>query len=412
MARLQSTQKPTTLLTLKKDKEESNDYMTVKSGEIILITEDGIVDGDVRFTKGDAGLYGGVAGTFPLYPVGSIIFYAGSEQPDGYLACNGQQVSKDLYPELFEKIRYTWGMGIHPSTGYRNTDYFRVPDFENTANIKDASNNEEWVYFMNKSSDYPDPNINNRKIINDPNKPEEHNISGLFIRNLNERGIGANIDGPDYYRLHVTKLGLWDSRLEGGNREYVERQYGPKDIQIDYFMRHRHQPTSTTTTSDGDHNHRYYGAPRSRYYVDDNGVKLDGNAYYVDRLTGEYTTSSTDASGSANPGYQKVYNNRSISDTHVAGDAGYGRKLGSYEDNSSSGYFLNFGIYSKLTPLAFNTRTTASSGAHIHFGWMGFGRNFADTLNTTNLNRSDHEHLDNARETRPKNYSVMFCIKY
>ena len=369
MARLQSTQKPTTLLTLKKDKDESNSYMTFKSGEIILITEQGIVDGDVRFTKGDKALYGNMNGTFPLYPVGSIIFFAGSEQPDGYLTCNGQQVSRHLYPELFDKIRYTWGKGISPMTGNRHDDYFRVPDFENAANVADGVSTE-YIYHMSKSSDYPYPSINDRRIHN--SNPEEHYISGLFIRNLNERGIGANIDGPDYYRLHVTKLGLWDTRIaSGNNRELVERQFGPSDVQMDLFQRHRHKPVSTNTTYDGDHNHRYYGAPRSRYYVKDDGT----------------------------------INTR-------VGDNGYGRKLGSYEDNSTSGYFVNFGIYSKTVPLAFNTATTQSSGAHIHYGFAGYGRNFADQLNTTNVNRSDQGHLDNARETRPKNYSVMFCIKY
>lgn len=391
MARLQSTQKPTTLLTLKKDKQESNVYPSQSPGEIILITEDGIVDGDVRFTKGAESIYGW-KGTFSLYPIGSIIYYAGSVAPDGYLACNGQAYDKNLYPELFAKIGYTWGS---------SAGKFKVPNFQNPTGSP---------YKVTSSSSHINgiSNITNTNI-------EDHYIGGLFIRNLNEKGINSNVDGPDYYQLYVTRLGLWDTRLYSGLSRYiVDRGWGPGHIQEDLFVRHRHQPQSTNTTSDGAHNHRYYGAPRSRYYVDDNGVKYDGLTYYKDSLTGDYTTSSTNANGGSNPRYYKKYNGKSISDSHMVGDNGYGRKLGAYEDASVDyrGYYLNFGIYSTTKPLGKNTRTTREAGAHVHYGYMGYGANIADRENTTYLDRLGQEDLDNSVETRPKNYSVLFCIKY
>ena len=100
MARVDSIQKPTTLLTLKKSKEIATDTAGDLLGEIMLITDDdGTVQGDIRITSGK------YYHTMPFVQVGSIIYYAGDQIPDGYLACDGSYVSQRLYPELFEKIR-------------------------------------------------------------------------------------------------------------------------------------------------------------------------------------------------------------------------------------------------------------------------------------------------------------------
>ncbi len=106
MARLQSTQKPTTLLTLKKTKELTNEYVSTitnfSAGEIILITDEvGTIQGDIRVTKD-----GVIGQTLPFTQAGSIIYYAGRTAPDGYLFCNGSPVPEDLYPELFDAIEY------------------------------------------------------------------------------------------------------------------------------------------------------------------------------------------------------------------------------------------------------------------------------------------------------------------
>jgi microcystin-dependent protein len=42
-------------------------------------------------------------------PFGTIIDFAGTLVPDGYLDCNGQSYTTTLYPELFNVITYTWG---------------------------------------------------------------------------------------------------------------------------------------------------------------------------------------------------------------------------------------------------------------------------------------------------------------
>lgn len=52
-------------------------------------------------------------------PIGSVIYYAASNQPVGWLKCDGSLVSKTAFPQLFSKIGYTYG-------GAGND--FRLPD--------------------------------------------------------------------------------------------------------------------------------------------------------------------------------------------------------------------------------------------------------------------------------------------
>jgi len=46
-----------------------------------------------------------------LVPIGSIFAFPAKKVPDGYLPCEGQELSIQLYPELYELIGHTWGGG-------------------------------------------------------------------------------------------------------------------------------------------------------------------------------------------------------------------------------------------------------------------------------------------------------------
>lgn len=54
-------------------------------------------------------------------PVGAIFAFPSECIPDGYLECDGQELSKNHYPELFNLIGYTFG-------GEKNT--FLLPDLQ------------------------------------------------------------------------------------------------------------------------------------------------------------------------------------------------------------------------------------------------------------------------------------------
>lgn len=54
-------------------------------------------------------------------PVGTILDYAGTTEPEGYLFCYGQAVSRTTYAELFAVISTTYGAG-------NGTTTFNLPD--------------------------------------------------------------------------------------------------------------------------------------------------------------------------------------------------------------------------------------------------------------------------------------------
>lgn len=54
-------------------------------------------------------------------PIGTIIAYSGSTAPDGWLLCQGQEISRTEYVDLFAVIGTKFGPGDGSST-------FNVPD--------------------------------------------------------------------------------------------------------------------------------------------------------------------------------------------------------------------------------------------------------------------------------------------
>ena len=72
-------------------------------------------NGPVTFNSAVYGVGGGG-------PVGSIIQYGGDVEPDGWFICNGRELSRETYSELFDAIGTTYGAGDGSTT-------FNIPDF-------------------------------------------------------------------------------------------------------------------------------------------------------------------------------------------------------------------------------------------------------------------------------------------
>lgn len=60
-------------------------------------------------------------GTYRLVPAGTVVDYAGSSAPDGWLLCYGQAVSRTTYADLYTALGTTYGTGDGSTT-------FNVPD--------------------------------------------------------------------------------------------------------------------------------------------------------------------------------------------------------------------------------------------------------------------------------------------
>lgn len=61
------------------------------------------------------------AGGYPLIPVGTVLSFAGSSAPEGWLLCDGSAVSRTTYANLWATISTTYGSGDGSTT-------FNIPD--------------------------------------------------------------------------------------------------------------------------------------------------------------------------------------------------------------------------------------------------------------------------------------------
>ena len=52
------------------------------------------------------------------FPTGTILTFAGTNPPAGYLVCDGRAYLSTDYPALFETIGSLHGRGISPSTDF------------------------------------------------------------------------------------------------------------------------------------------------------------------------------------------------------------------------------------------------------------------------------------------------------
>jgi microcystin-dependent protein len=65
-------------------------------------------------------------------PIGTIIDFGGSVPPNGYLVCDGDSLSTQEYPNLFNAIKYTWGGG---------NDIFKLPDLRRKTTVGSGGTN-------------------------------------------------------------------------------------------------------------------------------------------------------------------------------------------------------------------------------------------------------------------------------
>jgi len=63
-----------------------------------------------------------------LMPVGSVISYAGSSAPNGWLLAYGQEISQTTYSNLYAVIGITYCTAFHGSGGGCSVGNFRLPD--------------------------------------------------------------------------------------------------------------------------------------------------------------------------------------------------------------------------------------------------------------------------------------------
>ena len=178
---------------------------------------------------------------------------------------------------------------------------------------------------------------------------------GLFIRNLNYGGFGGNSTLPDW---QVDYRNETDGKNDpAAVSTLINRTFG--SVQDEMYLWHKHRFANTFSGFTGeDHVHHYFGAP------------------------------------GANNGHMLGYTYKSPSSTNSLIMSMYDKVDTDIRTESSTKLHDNFDMV----------------GTHIHAGFLGYGASYLDTEHLTIHNVDSN--FDNSTETKPVNYSVLFCIKY
>ncbi len=111
----------------------------------------------------------------PLSPVGSVIWFAGSSVPTGYLLCDGRAVSRSTYSVLFGIIGVKYGVGNGSST-------FNLPNLIN-----------RFIQGANSAGTYKSAGLPN--ITGSFCGSTEGTWSGAFTKGSN---VGRKTEGSDW----------------------------------------------------------------------------------------------------------------------------------------------------------------------------------------------------------------------
>lgn len=141
-------------------------------------------------------------------PIGAIIPFGGTTAPDGFLLCQGQEVSRTTYAELFKVIGTAFGAGDGSTT-------FNVPDLRETVPVGVGENDvqtiaEHDVYTLGEFKDDQIQNIGKMKA-NATNgySVVSGGIAGYITSNSALR-IGATTHGKQLgvnYIIKATQVG-------------------------------------------------------------------------------------------------------------------------------------------------------------------------------------------------------------
>lgn len=96
------------------------------------------------------------SGSGAVVPIGTVLDFAGNYSPQYYLLCNGQEVSRIDYAELFDVIGTTWGAGNGSTT-------FNVPNLQGRTTISRGTNQGASYTFGDQTHGSKDAVLVNHK---------------------------------------------------------------------------------------------------------------------------------------------------------------------------------------------------------------------------------------------------------
>lgn len=151
-------------------------------------------------------------------PVGIIKEYGGliSTIPDDYMLCDGRILSAKQYPELYERLRYTYGGD--------GSDQFRIPNFSGRVGVGYDSARSE--YDLGKFGGVEKVTLSTEQIPEHRHAyTDDTNAQGKYPQI--EEGFPSSISGVANVKSSAESTGwgtVYNSGKVGGNQEHENRQ--------------------------------------------------------------------------------------------------------------------------------------------------------------------------------------------
>ena len=147
-----------------------------------------------------------------LLPAGTIVPFAGSNIPSGFLLCNGAKVSRTTYATLFSAIGTTWGSGDGSTT-------FTLPDARDR--FLEGANTSAVGKYLSAGL----PNITGTfKTANE----NDNNISGAFYKiGVEATGYGSGTQGR-----------IIGFSAQNSNSIYNSNTVQPKALSVNFIIKY------------------------------------------------------------------------------------------------------------------------------------------------------------------------------
>lgn len=162
-----------------------------------------------KFTESNDGkvLYNGeeIQGSLYSVPIGTILSYSATTPPVGFLVCDGSEVSKSTYADLFEVIGNTYGTAT-------DTSKFKLPDLRDRF-VQGANGN------LGTSKDAGLPNITGSFTSYDY---VYGNAKESFTRAISNKDSGSNIVNPTDAPYVMYNFDASNSNSIYGNSDTVQ----------------------------------------------------------------------------------------------------------------------------------------------------------------------------------------------
>ena len=84
--------------------------------EDLLVIVDSVENMTKKIKAKNLGVGGGSVPTADTLPIGAVVAYSGSNEPSGWLICDGRAISRTSYSNLFNVIGTTYGAGDGSTT--------------------------------------------------------------------------------------------------------------------------------------------------------------------------------------------------------------------------------------------------------------------------------------------------------